>query len=75
MLHNIVWRVVLTLQAENMIVHRDEIYSRPKRTWFVTEKEKKLVQKAAKVTFYFVVYLDCMDVSIGLHEVLIGIYL
>lgn len=31
-----------------MIAHRDEIYSRPKRTWFVTEKEKKLVQKAAK---------------------------
>ncbi|TMW99398.1 hypothetical protein EJD97_002647 [Solanum chilense] len=35
-------------KAENMIAHRDEIYSRPKRTWFVTEKEKKLVQKAAK---------------------------
>ncbi|KAJ8540900.1 hypothetical protein K7X08_001716 [Anisodus acutangulus] len=35
-------------KAENMIAHRDEIYSRPKRTWFVTEKEKKLVQKSAK---------------------------
>ncbi|XP_055834728.1 DEAD-box ATP-dependent RNA helicase 28 isoform X2 [Solanum dulcamara] len=35
-------------KAENMIAHRGEIYSRPKRTWFVTEKEKKLVQKAAK---------------------------
>ncbi|PHU20976.1 DEAD-box ATP-dependent RNA helicase 28, partial [Capsicum chinense] len=35
-------------KAENMIAHRAEIYSRPKRTWFVTEKEKKLVQKAAK---------------------------
>ncbi|CAN4094003.1 unnamed protein product [Withania somnifera] len=35
-------------KAENMIAHRDEIYSRPKRTWFVTENEKKLVQKAAK---------------------------
>ncbi|XP_060199849.1 DEAD-box ATP-dependent RNA helicase 28 [Lycium barbarum] len=35
-------------KAENMIAHRDEIYSRPKRTWFVTEKEKKLDQKAAK---------------------------
>ncbi|XP_065881941.1 DEAD-box ATP-dependent RNA helicase 28 [Euphorbia lathyris] len=35
-------------KAENMITHRDEIYSRPKRTWFVTEKEKKLVSKAAK---------------------------
>ncbi|XP_059634590.1 DEAD-box ATP-dependent RNA helicase 28 [Cornus florida] len=33
-------------KAENMIAHKDEIYSRPKRTWFVTEKEKKLVAKA-----------------------------
>ncbi|XP_057794855.1 DEAD-box ATP-dependent RNA helicase 28 [Salvia miltiorrhiza] len=35
-------------KAENMIAHRDEIYSRPKRTWFATEKEKKLVAKASK---------------------------
>ncbi|CAA3031230.1 DEAD-box ATP-dependent RNA helicase 28 [Olea europaea subsp. europaea] len=35
-------------KAENMIEHRNEIYSRPKRTWFATEKEKKLVAKAAK---------------------------
>jgi len=39
----------MILQAENMIAHRDEIFSRPKRTWFVTEKEKKLSAKAAKV--------------------------
>jgi len=45
-----------------MIAHRDEIYSRPKRTWFVTEKEKKLVQKAAKVIFHFVGHLGCIDV-------------
>lgn len=32
-----------------MIVHKDEIYARPKRTWFMTEKEKKLAVKAAKV--------------------------
>ncbi|GKE56527.1 DEAD-box ATP-dependent RNA helicase 28, partial [Tanacetum coccineum] len=38
-------------KAENMITHRDEIFSRPKRTWFVTEKEKKLVANAGKVTF------------------------
>ena len=38
-----------------MIAHRDEIYSRPKRTWFVTEKEKKVEAKAAQVTFCFVV--------------------
>ncbi|CAH8362742.1 unnamed protein product [Eruca vesicaria subsp. sativa] len=35
-------------KAENMIEHRDEIYARPKRTWFMTEKEKKLVSKAEK---------------------------
>ncbi|GFZ10441.1 DEA(D/H)-box RNA helicase family protein [Actinidia rufa] len=37
-------------KAENMIAHRDEILSRPKRTWFVTEKEKKLVAKEAKAS-------------------------
>lgn len=37
-----------------MITHRDEIFSRPKRTWFVTEKEKKLVAKAGKVIFSFI---------------------
>lgn len=34
-----------------MIAHEDEIYSRPKRTWFAIEKEKKIVAKAAKVSF------------------------
>ncbi|GAB4852547.1 DEAD-box ATP-dependent RNA helicase 28 [Ancistrocladus abbreviatus] len=37
-------------KAENMIEHKDEIFSRPKRTWFVTEKEKKLMAKAAKAS-------------------------
>nr|KYP60880.1 DEAD-box ATP-dependent RNA helicase 28 [Cajanus cajan] len=37
-------------KAENMIAHKDEIFSRPKRTWFVTEKEKKLAAKAAKAS-------------------------
>ncbi|KAL9319766.1 hypothetical protein ACSQ67_011605 [Phaseolus vulgaris] len=32
-------------EAENMIEHKEEIFSRPKRTWFVTEKEKSLLQK------------------------------
>jgi ATP-dependent RNA helicase DDX27 len=35
-------------KAENMLEHRDEIYARPKRTWFMTEKEKKLVAQAEK---------------------------
>ncbi|PQQ21580.1 DEAD-box ATP-dependent RNA helicase 28 [Prunus yedoensis var. nudiflora] len=37
-------------KAENMIAHKDEIYSRPKRTWFATEKEKRIVMKAAKAS-------------------------
>jgi len=41
-------------QAENMIAHREEIFSRPKRTWFVTEKEKKLASKASKVQYCFI---------------------
>jgi len=35
-------------KVENMMAHKDDIYSRPKRTWFATEKEKKLLAKAAK---------------------------
>ncbi|OVA19622.1 Helicase [Macleaya cordata] len=37
-------------KAENMIAHKDEIYSRPKRTWFATEREKRLVANAAKAS-------------------------
>ncbi|XP_050267704.1 DEAD-box ATP-dependent RNA helicase 28-like [Quercus robur] len=37
-------------RAENLIAHREEIYSRPKKTWFVTEKEKRLVAKASKAS-------------------------
>ncbi|KAJ1375233.1 P-loop containing nucleoside triphosphate hydrolase [Sesbania bispinosa] len=39
-------------KAENMIAHKEEIFSRPKRTWFVTEKEKKLAATAAKVSMH-----------------------
>lgn len=48
---------ICDLQAENLITHRDEIFSRPKRTWFVTEKEKKLVANAGKVIFNISVYI------------------
>ncbi|CAL9012925.1 unnamed protein product [Prunus brigantina] len=37
-------------KAENMIAHKDEIYSRRKKTWFQTEKEKKMVVNAAKAS-------------------------
>lgn len=32
-----------------MTEQSDEIYARPKRTWFMIEKEMKLVAKAEKV--------------------------
>jgi hypothetical protein len=35
-------------KGENLIVHRDEIMSRPARTWFQTEREKKLAQGASR---------------------------
>lgn len=57
-----VMHVILVLQAENLIAHRAEIYSRPKRTWFVTEKEKKLNAKAAKVSFISVLCLISLTV-------------
>jgi len=34
-----------------MIEHKEEIFSRPKKTWFITEREKKLMAKATKVLF------------------------
>lgn len=45
--------ITFFVQAENMIAHKEEIYSRPKKTWFTTEKEKKLLAKVAKLSFYF----------------------
>ncbi|KAL2632017.1 hypothetical protein R1flu_016703 [Riccia fluitans] len=33
-------------KAQNMMEHEDEIYARPKRVWFQTEKEKKATAKA-----------------------------
>lgn len=35
-------------KAENMIEHKEEIFSRPKKTWFITEKEKRLMAKATQ---------------------------
>lgn len=37
-------------KAENMIEHEAEIYSRPARTWFQTERQKKQVAKRARDT-------------------------
>ena len=35
-------------KSENMLLHGDEIYARPARTWFQTETEKKKAQKTSK---------------------------
>lgn len=32
-------------KAENIMTHEDEIHSRPKRTWFESEKEKLIAKK------------------------------
>ncbi|KAI4302722.1 hypothetical protein MLD38_038439 [Melastoma candidum] len=37
-------------KAENMITHQEDIFSRPKKTWFMTTKEKKLAAKATKAS-------------------------
>ncbi|KAI2615222.1 hypothetical protein GGR54DRAFT_650510 [Hypoxylon sp. NC1633] len=36
-------------KGENMVVHEDEIKSRPKRTWFETQHDKKKAKDAGKV--------------------------
>ena len=38
-----------TQKAENMIEHEAEIYARPPRTWFQTEKQKKESAKRARL--------------------------
>jgi ATP-dependent RNA helicase DDX27 len=35
-------------KGENMIMHEEEIKSRPKRTWFETEKDKKQAKEAGR---------------------------
>lgn len=35
-------------RAENMMLHQSEITSRPARTWYQTETEKKAIREAAK---------------------------
>ncbi|KAI8086976.1 P-loop containing nucleoside triphosphate hydrolase protein [Gilbertella persicaria] len=35
-------------KSENMLLHSDEIYARPARTWFQTGSEKKKAQKTSK---------------------------
>lgn len=35
-------------KAQNMVEHKDEIYSRPKRTWFESDRDKKQLAKASK---------------------------
>lgn len=35
-------------KGENMVIHEDEIKSRPKRTWFETQHEKKKAKEAGR---------------------------
>lgn len=43
---------VAIIQAANMIAHKDAIFSRPKKTYPVTEKQKRMVANAAKVNLF-----------------------
>jgi ATP-dependent RNA helicase DDX27 len=36
-------------RGENLVKHEDEIMSRPKRTWFESEKEKRIARKTGRV--------------------------
>jgi hypothetical protein len=52
-----------------MIAHTDKIYSRPKRTWFATEKKKKALAKVAKgsdvvVPFFFTLFTFVVVVGV-----------
>ena len=35
-------------KMQNLTEHRDEIYSRPKKEWFMSEKQKKRIKDEAK---------------------------
>jgi hypothetical protein len=35
-------------KAQNMIEHEDEIFSRPKKTWFMSEKDKQTLKEKSK---------------------------
>ncbi|KAH9307942.1 hypothetical protein KI387_035853, partial [Taxus chinensis] len=35
-------------KAQNMMEHKDEIYSRPKRIWFESQRDKKILAKESK---------------------------
>eukprot|EP01018_Ginkgo_biloba_P019412 Gb_16576 [translate_table: standard] len=37
-------------KAQNMMEYKDDIYSRPKRTWFESERDKKQLANAAKAS-------------------------
>lgn len=55
------FRLLLIVQATNMLEHEDEIYARPPRTWFQSEKQKKETAQRAKEAkegepFYFYLF-------------------
>jgi ATP-dependent RNA helicase DDX27 len=48
--------------------HEDEIYARPARTWFQTEKEKKAAAAAAAAAAAQGMTVMEMDAAAGEHE-------
>jgi hypothetical protein len=45
------------IKAENMIKFSDEIHSRPKRTWFISEKQKEEIKGYFN---FYIIYYTCL---------------
>lgn len=45
-------------KGQNILEHEDEIFSRPKKTWFTSEKGKADAQSASSDLIYFYFFLD-----------------
>ena len=44
-------------KGQNMIEHEAEIFSRPARTWFQTNKEKQKAEGCSKTFDFWTIYL------------------
>lgn len=55
-------------KGENMMEHEDEIYSRPARTWFQSEKDKKKAQGAIRSSAPVLRTENCTEVSKTQYE-------
>lgn len=59
---------VYVCSPQNLLEHEDEIYARPARTWFQTEKEKKAAAAAAAAAAAQGMTVMEMDAAAGEQE-------